>query len=202
MDRCPLTPKANLKKIDLGLFSIPGPPWMSTNSLIATLELAKVSSFVFCCYSSILTCSSTRLVISSEFITCRSDSEPASTAQKHAQGSAIHPTESESSQLRRSNAHVSAQLSLSNAHASSSSSKSPSHLVSELEAMSYYSGVSPTPPKLVYRTGSLKTPCVKPKGLELYHKKQAHGVFNHKLNKIWKVVGPQVRDLLNAQRVP
>jgi hypothetical protein len=131
-------------------------------------------------------------VISSEFVTCcRSDSEPASTAQEHTQSSAIYPTESES-----------AQLGLSNDHESGASSNSPSYLVSELEAMSYYSGISPTPPKLVYRTGRLKTPWFKPTGLESYCKlKQARGVFGHKLNEIWKVVGPLVRDLLNAQRV-
>ncbi|KIJ12527.1 hypothetical protein PAXINDRAFT_163883 [Paxillus involutus ATCC 200175] len=68
--------------------------------------------------------------------------------------------------------------------------------------MFYYSGISPTPPKLVYRTGSLKTPWVKPTGLESYRKlKQACGVFGHKLNVVWKDVGPLVRDLLNTQRV-
>lgn len=72
----------------------------------------------------------------------------------------------------------------------------------DIEAMFYYSGISPTPPKLVYRTGSAKAPWVKPTGLESYRKlKQVRGVFGHKLNVVWKDVGPRVRDLLNAQRV-
>ncbi|KAG8729944.1 hypothetical protein FRC10_003284 [Ceratobasidium sp. 414] len=68
--------------------------------------------------------------------------------------------------------------------------------------MFYYSGISPTPPKLVYRTGNSKMPWVKPTGLESYRKlKQARGVFGHKLNLIWDAVGPLVRDLLNARKV-
>ncbi|KDQ53459.1 hypothetical protein JAAARDRAFT_424691 [Jaapia argillacea MUCL 33604] len=87
-------------------------------------------------------------------------------------------------------------------HAFDVSSDSPDYTVSKHEAMFYYSGISPTPPKLVYRTGSLKTPGVKPTGLESYRRlKQARGVFDHKLNVVWKHVGPLVRDLLNTQRV-
>ncbi|KAI0311475.1 hypothetical protein OF83DRAFT_1068738 [Amylostereum chailletii] len=64
---------------------------------------------------------------------------------------------------------------------------SPPYVVSKPEAMFYYSGISPTPPKLVYRTGSSKTPWVKPTGLGSYRKlKQARGVFGHKLNVVWK----------------
>ncbi|KAH8108684.1 hypothetical protein DFH11DRAFT_1862160 [Phellopilus nigrolimitatus] len=112
-------------------------------------------------------------------------------AREHVQSSAIPPTESKFS-----------QLSLLNDYVSSASSNSPPYVVSKLEAMFYYSGISPTPPKLVYRTGSSKTPWVKPTGLESYRKlKQARGVFGHKLNVVWKVVGPLVRDLLNTQRV-
>ncbi|KAH9933544.1 hypothetical protein B0H21DRAFT_825804 [Amylocystis lapponica] len=79
---------------------------------------------------------------------------------------------------------------------------SPPHLVSKDEAMFYYSGISPSPPKLVYRTGLLTTPWVNPKGLEAYRKlKQVRGVFDHKLNNVWEDLGPQVRDLLNVQRI-
>ncbi|KAF8260461.1 hypothetical protein EI94DRAFT_1610857 [Lactarius quietus] len=68
--------------------------------------------------------------------------------------------------------------------------------------MYYYSGISPTPPKLVYRTGSLKTPWIKPTGLESYRKlKQVRGVFGHRINDVWEDVGPQFRDLLNTQGV-
>jgi len=75
--------------------------------------------------------------------------------------------------------------------------------VSKAEAMFYYAGISPTPPKLVYRTGGDKTPWVMPKGQQAYRRlKQAPGVFSHKLNAIWNDdVGPKVRDLLIAQKV-
>ena len=142
--------------------------------------------FLLVCYSSILTRSSTRLVISPDFvIAC------IVYAREHAQSSAASPAESEFS-----------QHDLLSDYASVASSNSPPHLVSKLEAMFYYSGISPTPPKLVYRTGSLKTPWVKPTGPESYRKlKQARGVFVHRLSVVWKDVGPVVRDLLNAQKV-
>ncbi|EIN13897.1 hypothetical protein PUNSTDRAFT_23867, partial [Punctularia strigosozonata HHB-11173 SS5] len=64
-----------------------------------------------------------------------------------------------------------------------------------------YSGISPSPPKLVY-TGLLTTPWVKPQGPEAYRKlKQVRGVFNHRVNDVWEDLGPQVRDLLNVQRI-
>ncbi|KAF8839846.1 hypothetical protein BDN67DRAFT_990623 [Paxillus ammoniavirescens] len=66
---------------------------------------------------------------------------------------------------------------LLNDYASSASSNSLSYVVSKFEAMFYYSGISPTPPKLVYRAGSSKTPWVKPTELESYRKlKQASGI--------------------------
>ncbi len=75
-------------------------------------------------------------------------------------------------------------------YASSASSNPPRYVVSKAEAMFYYAGISPTPPKLVYRTQ------------EAYRRlKQARGVFDHKLNVIWNDVGPKVRDLLIAQSV-
>lgn len=87
-------------------------------------------------------------------------------------------------------------------YVASKSPDSPPHVVSKLEAMFYYSGISPTPPTLVYRTGNLKTPWVMPSGPEAYRRlKQARGVFRHKLNTVWRTVGPMVRDLLKSQRV-
>lgn len=68
--------------------------------------------------------------------------------------------------------------------------------------MFYHHGISPSPPKLVYCTGLLMTPWVKPEGLEVDRKlKQVRGVFGHMLNDVWEVLGPQVRDLLNVQRI-
>lgn len=89
-------------------------------------------------------------------------------------------------------------------YASSASSHDPPPLyfVSKDEAMFYYSGISPSPPKLVYRTGLSTRPWVKPKGLEAYRKlKEVRGVFGHQLNDVWEDVGPQVRDLLNVRQV-
>ncbi|KAG8993344.1 hypothetical protein FRB90_000723 [Tulasnella sp. 427] len=86
---------------------------------------------------------------------------------------------------------------------SSASSNSSLHSVSNTEAMFYYAGISPTPPRLVYCTGSHARPFIKPKGLEAYRQlKEARGVFNHPLNLVWKTeAGPKVRDLLTAERV-
>ncbi|TFK49387.1 hypothetical protein OE88DRAFT_422270 [Heliocybe sulcata] len=75
--------------------------------------------------------------------------------------------------------------------------------VSKAEATFYYAGISPSPPKLVYRTGGDRYPWVMPKGPEAYRRlEQACGVFGHKLNAIWNDVGPKVRDLLIAESVP
>ncbi|KAI5796327.1 hypothetical protein DFH27DRAFT_112451 [Peziza echinospora] len=96
-------------------------------------------------------------------------------AREHAQGPPSSPTNSTCSELS---------------------------LVSGHEALFYYSGISPTPPKLVYRTGSSKAPWVKPTGLEAQRRlKQVRGVFGHKLNLVWPGVGPRARDLLKAQGV-
>ncbi|KAI0032653.1 hypothetical protein K488DRAFT_49424 [Vararia minispora EC-137] len=69
--------------------------------------------------------------------------------------------------------------------------------------MFYYAGISPTPPRLVYRTGSDARPFIMPKGLEAYRRlKETRGVFNHPLNLVWATkAGPKVRDLLTAERV-
>ena len=68
------------------------------------------------------------------------------------------------------------------------------------EVTFYYSGISETPPKLVYRTG--KDPWVEPTGPEAYRRLgQLRGVFGHKLNDNWKDLGPKVRDLLDSQGV-
>lgn len=84
------------------------------------------------------------------------------------------------------------------------SSDSPPHSVSKAESVFYYSGLSPTPPRLVYRTGNQRTPWFRPEGFEAYRKlKHALGVFGHKLNNVWnEQVGPLVRDALNTHKIP
>ena len=85
-------------------------------------------------------------------------------------------------------------------HAPGASSSSPPYAVSKAEALLYYSSISPTPPKLVYRTG--KTPWIEPTGPEACPRlKQLCGVFGHKLNDVWKDLGSKVHDLLDSQGV-
>lgn len=115
-------------------------------------------------------------------------------AREHAQGSCTSPTSPTDTRF--------SELSLQSDYASSVSTNSPPYAVSKYEAMFYYSGISPTPPKLVYRTGSSKAPWVKPTGPEAQRKlKQVRGVYGHKLNGIWSDVGPRVRNLLKLQGV-
>ena len=65
--------------------------------------------------------------------------------------------------------------------------------------MFYYSGL-PSSPKLVYRTG--RTPWAMPIGPEAYRPlKELRPVFGHKLNTVWKDLGPEVRKLLDSQGV-
>ncbi|KAG8988593.1 hypothetical protein FRB94_000575 [Tulasnella sp. JGI-2019a] len=126
-------------------------------------------------------------VISSEFVlSC------IVLAWQRAQGTAISPTDTNFS-----------DLSLWSDYTSSASSNPARYQISKAEAIFYYAGISPTPLKLVYRTGGKKTPWVMPKGQEAYRRlKQAHGMFGHKLNAIWNDdVGPKVRDLLITQNV-
>ncbi|KAI0310769.1 hypothetical protein OF83DRAFT_1070010 [Amylostereum chailletii] len=68
--------------------------------------------------------------------------------------------------------------------------------------MFYYSGISPSPPKLLYRTGLQTTPWVKPKGPEAYRiLKEVRGVFGHRINDVWEELGPKVRDVLNVRGI-
>jgi hypothetical protein len=73
---------------------------------------------------------------------------------------------------------------------------SSTQYVSKMEAMFYYSGL-PSGPKLVYRTGT--TPWTKPTGPEPYRElKELRPVFGHKLNLVWKELGPEVCDCLDS----
>ncbi|KAI0920100.1 hypothetical protein AcV7_006093 [Taiwanofungus camphoratus] len=103
------------------------------------------------------------------------------------------PTESDFSNLSLGDDYPSSVLSLDH---------SPPHLVSKDEAMFYYSGISPSPPKLVYRTGLQTDPWVKPTGPEAYRRlKEVRGVYGHRINDVWEELGPKVRDILNVQGI-
>ena len=67
------------------------------------------------------------------------------------------------------------------------------------EGMFYYSGLCSSP-RLVYRTGTM--PWMMPIGPEAYcQSKELCPVFSHKLNFIWKDLGPKVCHLLDSQGV-
>lgn len=83
---------------------------------------------------------------------------------------------------------------------STSSSDSPPYTISKAEATFYYSGLY-SPPTLLYRTGTI--PWTKPTGPEAYRVlKELCPVFGHKLNIIWKDVGPKVCQILDSRGVP
>lgn len=68
--------------------------------------------------------------------------------------------------------------------------------VSEAEAKFYYAGLCSSP-RLVYRTGT--TSWRKPTGPEAYRQlRELRPVFGHKLNTIWKDVGPKVCQILDS----
>lgn len=80
------------------------------------------------------------------------------------------------------------------------SSGSPPNAISKVEATFYYSGISNSPPKLVYLTS--KDPFVMPKGPEAYRRlKYLYPVYDHKLGDKWGDLGPKVRHLLDEQQV-
>ena len=110
-------------------------------------------------------------------------------AMEHSQGLTISPTDIDF-----------LGLSLDDDTASSTSSfSSPLYAVCKTEAVSYYSGLCSSP-RLVYRTGS--TPFMVLTGPEAYPPlKELRPVFGHKLNVIWKELGPKVCQLLDSQGV-
>lgn len=79
------------------------------------------------------------------------------------------------------------------------------HTVSDYERTSYYNGLADEGdhPDLLYRTGSAKYPWTQPSGRHAYQPtKSLRGVFGTPLNDVWSTVGPQVRDLVRAQKTP
>jgi hypothetical protein len=72
----------------------------------------------------------------------------------------------------------------------------PQHSVSRQEAMGYYSGL-PSSPKLIYRTGT--TPWEIPTGPWARSPlKELRPVYGHKLNTVWKDLGPKIHDCLDS----
>ncbi|KAF8970664.1 hypothetical protein BDZ97DRAFT_55681 [Flammula alnicola] len=107
-------------------------------------------------------------------------------ARENSQGPTISPTETDFSDLYDDST-------------SSTSPSSPPYSVSKAEATFYYSGL-PSSPRLVYRTGT--TPWIKPTGPQAQRElKELRQVFGHKLNAVWKDLGPKVCDFLDSAGV-
>ncbi|KAK0219891.1 hypothetical protein IW262DRAFT_1448391 [Armillaria fumosa] len=74
--------------------------------------------------------------------------------------------------------------------------------LSDWERTTYYHGISPDPPELLYRSDLLSNPFPKPVGRH-HHlpTKTVYGVFNTPLNAVWDTVAPQIRDPLKAKKI-
>ncbi|KAG6333947.1 hypothetical protein ID866_5144 [Astraeus odoratus] len=106
-------------------------------------------------------------------------------ATEHSQGSTISLTDTDSSEL--------------SLHDDSVSSSFPPYSVSKVEAMFNYLGLCSSP-RFVYRMGT--TLWRKSTGLEAYCElKELHPVFVHKLNIVWKDLGPKVCQPVDSQGV-
>lgn len=92
-------------------------------------------------------------------------------------------------------------------NSSSATSLSPTscYNVSADEAKYYYSGVSTSPPRLIYRSDLLSRPWVKPEleGLDAHRVfKRLSGVHGHKIGEVWEnIVGPKALNLLDNEGV-
>ncbi|KAJ8453675.1 hypothetical protein ONZ45_g19614 [Pleurotus djamor] len=75
--------------------------------------------------------------------------------------------------------------------------------VSPREAQSYYFGICPSPPTLLYRSDLLTKPWVRPKPGAWPTLKRIVGVYNHKLVDVWESdVAPQIARILKTRGVP
>jgi hypothetical protein len=76
------------------------------------------------------------------------------------------------------------------------------YVLSDWERTTYYNGISPDPPELLYRSDLLENPFPVPKGRHPYVPiKTVHGVFNTSLNAVWKTVAPQICQFLKARKI-
>ncbi|KAK7453937.1 hypothetical protein VKT23_011449 [Stygiomarasmius scandens] len=74
--------------------------------------------------------------------------------------------------------------------------------ISGYERTTYYHGISPDPPELLYRSDFCSNPFPKPVGRHPHlPTKTIYGVFNTPLNDVWDTVAPQIRDLLKARKI-
>ncbi|KAB5591247.1 hypothetical protein CTheo_5329 [Ceratobasidium theobromae] len=82
-----------------------------------------------------------------------------------------------------------------------SASASP-YYITDWERSTYYHGISPDPPELLYRSDLRKNPFPIPQGRFPYLPiKTVHGVFGTRLNAVWDRVAPQICDLLKSGNI-
>jgi hypothetical protein len=76
------------------------------------------------------------------------------------------------------------------------------YYLSDWEKTTYYSGISPDPPELLYRSDLLQNPFPVSKGRHFHlPTKTVHGVFNTQLNAVWDTVAPDICDLLKKGKI-
>src|ERR1700674_1845369 len=77
------------------------------------------------------------------------------------------------------------------------------YVISDWERTTYYHGISPDPPELLYRSDLLENPFPIPKGRHPHlPTKTVHGVFNTPLNAVWDTVAPQLCQSLKGREIP
>jgi hypothetical protein len=76
------------------------------------------------------------------------------------------------------------------------------YVISDWERTTYYHGISPNHPDLLYRSDLLEKPFPIPKGRHPHlPTKTVYGVFNTPLNAVWDTVAPQIRQLLKTRKI-
>ena len=76
------------------------------------------------------------------------------------------------------------------------------YIISDWERTTYYLGISPDHPDLLYRSDLLSNPFPIPKGRHPHlPTKTVYGVFNTLLNAVWDTVAPQICQLLKTQKI-
>ncbi|KZT09279.1 uncharacterized protein LAESUDRAFT_748449 [Laetiporus sulphureus 93-53] len=81
-------------------------------------------------------------------------------------------------------------------------SDATAYVLSDWERTTYYNGISPDHPELLFRSDLIENPFPIPKGRHPHlPTKTVHGVFNTPLNAVWGTVAPQICELLKARKI-
>ena len=85
--------------------------------------------------------------------------------------------------------------------ATNSTTVSP-YIISDWERTTYYHGISPNHPELLYRSDLLENPFPIPRGRHPHlPTKTVYGVFNTPLNAVWDSVAPQICQHLKTRKI-